>query len=524
MLAATVAALAACGGGGGDDGGSPNPPPSAGPFAISGQAVYESIPRRGNGIGLDYAAAVDKPVRGATVQLLDDAGAALVTTTTDDAGNYAFTLTTSQPVRVRVRAEIKRTGSPAGDRDITVRDNTAGDALYVLDSSAFTPATAAVTQNVRADSGWGGSSYTAARAAAPFAILDVLYSAQAKVATASVLNLPALRVFWSVNNKPVSPINLPAGDIQTTFFSVIGGIPALVILGQANVDTDEYDTHVVAHEFGHYLQHAVSRDDTPGGTRGQSQKLDARLAFSEGWGSAFSAIALDNPVYADSLGASQGSGFSFNLGTPAAAGVAGWYSETSAQYLIYSASATTGFGPVFASMRSITTSPAFSTLYSFAAALKAASPANAAAITALWASQSIAAFDAFGTGETNSGAVPGVLPVYKTHTAALGMAQNYCVNASADMANDGNKLGEFVYIRFAFSGPRTLVVTRTSSAATTNPDFRLLKSDGSRVDAFSANANVETLATTLPAGTHAIALQDANITFSNTSCFNFTVN
>ena len=58
-----------------------------------------------------------------------------------------------------------------------VLNNTNGNALYVLDSAAFNTGTANQTKNLLAGSGWGGTSYTGVRAAAPFAILDTLLTA-----------------------------------------------------------------------------------------------------------------------------------------------------------------------------------------------------------------------------------------------------------------------------------------------------------------------------------------------------------
>ncbi len=529
-----AAVIAACGGGGGDDDApapAPAPAPAGGPFTISGKAVFESIPARA-GVGLDYAATVDKPVRGATVQLLGAGGAVLTTTTTDAAGNYSVVLPASQAVTVRVRAEIKRSGTTDGDRDFTVLDNTSGNALYVLDSAAFTP-TADATQNLRAASGWGGTGYTGTRAAAPFAILDVVYDAQAKIASvASAVNLPTLKLYWSRNNKTVRDANddLSTGNIGTSFFTVTSTGRSLYILGQEDVDTDEYDTHVVAHEFGHYLQSALSRDDSIGGVHGGGDKLDMRVAFSEGWGNAWSGIALADPVYVDSQQTRQASGFSLNVATAPGASDRGWYSESSAQYLIWTTNSNVGFGPVYTAFTALRSSPAFSSLYSFADRVKAASAANAAAITALWAGQDIVAQDAFGTGETNSGGVPGTLPVYKTHTAALGAAQNYCGSKSADPDSDGNRLGEAVFVRFAVSGTHTLTLARTAPATvgSADPDFMLVKSDGSSVEARSGQVDLETLAnTSLPTGTHSAALTDYNFRSSasgNTRCFDFKVN
>lgn len=520
-----VAALAACGGGGGGGNNNapsppPPPPPSSGPYTITGVATYVSVPSSSSG-SLNYAASTDKPIRGATVQLLSSNGTVLATTTTSTAGAYSVSLPTSQAVMVRVRAEIKRTGTTTGDRDIQIVDNTGGNALYVLDSTAFTPI-ADTMQNVRAASGWGGSSYTSTRAAGPFSILDTLYSAQAKIESAAPVSLPTLKVYWSVNNKPTSPFNAATGAVITSFFTVTGGVRSLYLLGAADTDTDEYDTHVVAHEFGHYLQNAISRDDSVGGSHGSGDKLDARVAFSEGWGNGWSGIALGSPIYSDSFGPGQSRGFNLDVSQPATGADRGWYSETTSQYLVWSSNAAAGFAPIYTALTALRTSPAYTTLYSFGTALKAATAAD---ITGLYASQNIVLADAFGTGETNNGGNAANLPVYKIHAAAAGVAQNYCVRAENDSGNDGNKLGEYVYIRFSVAaGTHTLTVTRTSSTTTpTDPDFVLLTSAGAKTSAESSTDNLETLSIALPTGTHAIALSDFKLTFNGTSCFDFKV-
>ena len=76
---------------------------------------------------------------------------------------------------VRVQAQSRKTTTPA--RNIRVLNNTNGNALYVLDSAVFNSGTTNQTKNLLAGSGWGGTSYTGIRSAAPFAILDTLLSA-----------------------------------------------------------------------------------------------------------------------------------------------------------------------------------------------------------------------------------------------------------------------------------------------------------------------------------------------------------
>ena len=76
-------------------------------------------------------------------------------------------------------------------------------------------------------------------------------------------------MFWSPENKPSDEWDPATGAIQTTLFlnGELDGFPAgIYVLGWQNVDTDEYDAHVIAHEFQHYLEDALSRSDSPGGS------------------------------------------------------------------------------------------------------------------------------------------------------------------------------------------------------------------------------------------------------------------
>ena len=543
----TVAVVAACGGGGGGGSPSPTPVPTPAPtpgptpaptpaptsITISGTARYESVPVRANGIGLNYSAITAKPIRGATVELLNGTGNTLATTVTDAQGAYSFSTTSNQALRVRVRAELKDTTPANGMWDMTVRSNTNGDALYTLDSAQFTP-TASETRDLLAGSGWGGSSYSGVRAAAPFAILDVAYQGLQKVLSASPsINLPALRLFWSASNRPATnpngSLNLATGLIGTSHYR-LSGDHALYLLGAEDSDTDEYDTHVVEHEFGHYLQSAVSEDDSVGGPHGSNDLLDMRVAFSEGWGNGWSGIALNDPRYFDTLSTDQANGFSFNVST-APTSNRGWYSESTAQYLVWSVNAdpNIGFTPIFNALQALKTEPTLTSLYSFGAAVKAAAPGGTAAVNNLWQQQQIFGTDALGTDETNTGGlgtgVASVLPVYKEHTAAIGAWQNYCVQAGSvtEEGDLGNKLGNYVYIRFTASGPRTLTVTSTNGGVETDPDFLLVQSNGTRQSSSSATVNSEVLTTTLSAGPHVIALNDYTLPLSTTRCFNFKV-
>ena len=72
---------------------------------------------------------------------------------------------------------------------------------------------------------------------------------------------PVMKFNWSVNNRAVSG-NDSTGDIGTSSYKGNGNV---YILGDADSDTDEFDDHVVVHEWGHYFEDQMSRSDSIGG-------------------------------------------------------------------------------------------------------------------------------------------------------------------------------------------------------------------------------------------------------------------
>lgn len=505
---------------------------------ISGLADYESVPNDTTTNGrLNYAGASFKPIRGASVQLLAaSSGAVLASGVTSATGTYSLAIPVAQPVVVSVRAELKRVATTGAQWDFTVRDNTAGDSLYLLESAAFTPPAGASTRNLRAASGWGGASYTAPRAAGPFAILDVAYLALQKVlSVAPNTALAGLTFFWSINNIDVDG-DRTVGEVGCTCY--YRGENYIYLSGREDVDTDEYDSHVVAHEIGHHIQHALSRQDSVGGSHAIGERIDMRVAFSEGWGTAWAAMALGTTVLSDSNGSGQASGSILLDVSQAPTLNRGWFNEASVGYLLWSfhQDGSIGFAPILNTLTGpLKTSPLLQSIHNFATALKVAVPARAAAIDALLAGQLITAQDALGSGETNDGGVALALPVYKTHTAALGVAQNYCVTdvAQTVLTGEVNKLGMWAYVRItlASAGSRTLTLTSTSGAAPTDPNVLLMRSDGSSTSYLDVQANVQSLTTTLPAGTHLLLFHDYNLSSNpataaaqqGTRCFNLTV-
>ena len=427
--------------------------------------------------GLNFDDLELKPIRQATVQLLDaGTSAVLDETATDDNGNFELGVAADTSVFIRVRAEMKRTGGPSWDVD--VRDNVTSAAnpvaleqrpLYVLDGSSFDAGSSDQVRDLVATTGWGGSSYTATRAAAPFAILDSVYSGMRLIlAENPVVDFEPLDVYWSVNNTATAgeSQDIDAGELGTSFYRSDN---KLFLLGTDGVDTEEFDRHVIVHEWGHYFEDTMSRSDSIGGAHSLGDRLDMRVAFGEGFATAYSGMALDSALYCDTLGPAQASGFGIDI-EGQSAGTPGWYNEISIMKLLYDLwdtaddgvdTGSIGFSPIFNVMTgSQAATPAFTSIFSFAEALKAENPASVQFIDALLQEQNIVAsgLNSFGEGETNDGfsGASDVLPVYTT-VVPDGSTINICSNSQFDARADGNKLSEHRFLR---------VTVDTSSAYT----------------------------------------------------------
>ena len=306
-------------------------PGSGADINISGKITFDRVGHQLNG-GLDYTNIMLPPVRGAVVEAMCNA-TIVVATATDAFGDYSLNIPggTSNLI-VRVKAQMLKTGTPSWN--FQVRDNTSRGALYSLTSAALPALTVNSILDLHAPSGWGGVSYTTTRAAGPFAILDSVYDAFNKVlVTNPSAVFPALNLNWSINNVP-SPGNTALGQIKNSHYNRT----EIFILGKAGTDTDEYDGHIVIHEWAHYFEDKFSRSDSIGGSHGVSDVLDIRLAFGEGFGNAYSAMASGDPIYADASGTQQAGGFTLNMEDNCTGGPStrrGWYSECSVMSILY---------------------------------------------------------------------------------------------------------------------------------------------------------------------------------------------
>jgi hypothetical protein len=500
LLALSMLAFAACGGGGskGNNGGGQTM------VTVSGTVSYEFPPPNANCRGLDFAGTLTRPIRGATVQLLNaGTGAQLGSMVSSASGGYSFAnVPANTSVRLRVRAELKQPGTPGWD--VEVRDNFiagASDldvpappalgtrALYTLDGDSFNTGSANVTRNLTAATGWVGNSYAGTRAAAPFALLDTIYTMMQFVRGADPnAHFPPLDAFWSVNNKlATADSDITAGELPTSFYS--GSADSLFILGDDADDTDEFDDHIVGHEWAHYFEDNFSRSDSFGGSHTLGESLEAPLAFGEGWASALGAMGLGDPVYCDTTVPGTAGGFGFSAET-IDVGIQGWFNELSVATLIYDLwdtavdgtdNGSIGFGPIY----DVMTGPqvftdGLTTLFSFAAELRPTLDVQGQALVdSQLARENVMSgdtLDIWATDETNDvNGAQDVLPLYVPYTAD-GSILNVCVNSSLDgLDRDGNNPGENRFLRITVPADDEYdvsIVTTTPTPPSPDPDDR----------------------------------------------------
>jgi Fungalysin metallopeptidase (M36) len=514
-----------------------------GTVVVTGVALYASVPN--NTVtgalvagALDYSNITSKPVRAATVQAESAAGVVLASNVTSDLGAYTLNVPVNTTFYIRLRPELLK-ASTGATWSVAVRDNTlSGEPQQTVLTASTTTGTALslAMPNIVAGSGWDATSnaYTGARAAAPFAILDTIYSGMKLVTSVKpTTQFPALTVYWSPKNRRTSG-DYTLGEIGNTFFGTAGTctnpLRAIFVLGKEGLDTDEYDSGVVAHEYGHYLQSAFSTNHSLGGAHSSGDKLDMTLAFSEGWGNAFSSMARSNPIYTDSNGPGQTSGFAINLASlPGTTAVSrGWYSEDSVGASLYSlfagSSATTaqGFGSIWAALTGPmkTSQNGLATIFSFSEAVRSASVTVGSALNSLLTTQNIATgatADQWGVGETNNGGNAANLPVYTVLT--LGSEATVCFSNANLTGASVNKLGAAKYFRVSLPGAGMRTVRSNFAQGGHNIDFEVFQKGVLRGEAQTYNAGSEIGSLYLAAGEAVIRLVDNNVaTASATTC------
>lgn len=394
--------------GGGTGGGTPvGGGGGTGTRNVIGRVTYDFVPSRyveGSGGTLYFSQTQVRPVRNAVVRVVEGT-TVLATGNTAADGTYALSFTPGAgSLQVQVLA---RTTTPS----IQVEDNTANNVTWAIAQVLNAGVT---TLDVHAGHGWTGSSFGPNRRAAPFAILDSMYTAARAFMAVRTVTFPALKVNWSPQNAPQSG-NKALGQIGTSHFASQEN--EIYVLGLAGADADEFDSHVIVHEWGHYFEENMSRSDSPGGPHGRGDVLDPRIAFGEAWGTAVAAMVLPETMYTDSLwSGSTLYAWGYDAETvpnPTDDPTPNAFSEKAVLRILYDLYDSTsdgsydtvavGLGTVY----DVLAGPqrqtdALTTLASFATGLKAQPGANVAGINATLANFSVGAVTSdFGAGDGN---------------------------------------------------------------------------------------------------------------------------
>ena len=363
--------------------------------AVRGTVTYDSVPATYDAstgrATLAFSLATVKPVRNAVVQLRQGPQV-LASTTTDEQGDYEFSLTAPASGAIEV-AVLAKTLSPP----IQVENNTDGDAVWEASRPLLDPKG---TLDLHATHGWTGTSYDAAkRLAAPFAVLDTLYAATRTVLAVRTVEFPPLAVGWSPENVPQRG-DVALGFIDTTRYSSQTG--KMYVLGKDRADTDEFDAHVLVQEWTRFVEHRLSRSDSPGGSSGTGDVLDPRVSFSDGLARAFAAMVLSDSIYVDTRWdgtSSSWTGFGIDAETAPSRTddpEPGAFSQATVHRLLFDLydSGTNevydlvdlGLGPVFdVLVGGHKSTSALTTIASFIAALKSQPGVSAAAVDSLLA-------------------------------------------------------------------------------------------------------------------------------------------
>ena len=430
----------------------PNSSNNPATVSISGNITFDLIPFYQYSDGLDIDNTYASAARGIRVEAIDNNGTVVASSSTDNNGNYNFT--TNQDLELKVRVSAKMLNTTGTPWDVQVFDNTTSiggqNPLYVTDSSTFVASEDSV-KNIHLPSGRNGQN-NGIRSAAPFAILDIIYeSMQTVAAVDATIVFPPLEVYWSPKNN-ASLGAVEDGDLGSSFFQIPNEI---YILGDEDSDTDEYDRHVIAHEWIHYFEDNFSRSDSLGGVHGVDDRLDMRVAYSEGLANAISGIITGDSVYRDSNSFWPYFGWSMDMESNYSYN-SGWFNEGSVQSIIYDIYDSTadgvdnislGFESIFNTLTSANyiNDDYQISIFSFTKHLKdQQSPTNNLKIDSLVNAQQIYGSGTNGSGETNNGGIASTLPLYP-QIFANGASKQVCYDNDAGALN---KLGNRTFLLF----------------------------------------------------------------------------
>ena len=223
-------------------------------------------------------APIERPIRGALVQLYDEDFQVHGSSITDEEGRFEIThnVTDARSLFVAVLSISADEAYPVEVIDCPecTRDHSQAN-LYAVSSDLFTAGDPQVDLGIWVVDG---------DQAGAFNIFDLMIKGVELVGTLSDQSLPPLLVEWAPGQFPHC-------------LTSCSGVNAIWINGAVQ-DPDHFDDSVIAHEFAHFAEFYISKSDSPGGFHDGSPTVPT-LAWGEGYASYFSALLKDHPLYLD---------------------------------------------------------------------------------------------------------------------------------------------------------------------------------------------------------------------------------
>lgn len=242
---------------------------------VVGAWVFEKPALTEDGLGAVSAS----PVRHGLVRVLREAdNTEVVRGFTGADGSFDLNFDEASEVYVEVLALGDPSAHPVSVRDCPLQDCNGNGAVYAVRSAAFMP---------QPGTDLGSLTVTVAGNSGAFNIFDQFV----RGADFAQVNFgkppPSHIVQWKSGSDTACGTSCFSAQDKTVF----------VLSTQQ--DTDEFDDPVLMHEYGHFLESAFSRSDSPGGFHDGSP-TDPRLAWGEGYGTYVGARIAGSSLYIDS--------------------------------------------------------------------------------------------------------------------------------------------------------------------------------------------------------------------------------
>jgi hypothetical protein len=271
-------------------------------ITVTAIATYKARPViPGTGLGTP-AGSVSNPIRFAEVQVLNASGTIIQCGETNATG--------------AISVDIPQAAGTYTLKVLSRADNTNFKASVLNNPTSMTPYsisasfTTLVSDTAKAVS-LTPATYSGTLEGGAFNILDQIYAANDFIKnnnTSGFTVASKVRVFWAPGLSPGAYYGSPTDAISfflPTDDANYGMASGIYIMGGVNgsvcTDTDHFDNSIIIHEYGHFLEKAISYSDSPGGSHSGNAVIDPRLAWSEGFANFFQGAVKNDARYIDTL-------------------------------------------------------------------------------------------------------------------------------------------------------------------------------------------------------------------------------